>query len=157
MSCILFSNLTFLIFFFYSNVRFQPLQFSLFCLGKKKSTQNRLFSICVSKKVICAGKKMPTQNRFFSIYSSGMVVLRWQNYFSSLIFSFIVEQLQQQTKLIAECLYFLIRNSIFQFLCNMYDPCHSVIFRKELKKQRPLSKSNKILPIKYNQAARMYC
>ena len=137
MSFILFSNpLTFLLFFFHSNVLFQPSQYNCFCLGKKTFTQNRLFSIFAREVVVFVGKMVICPGKMIFLYQ---YFLLSQN------------KLQQQIKLIAQCLYFLMGNNAFQSLCNMYDPCHSVIFKSELKEERSLPRSNKTLTIEYSQ------
>ena len=110
-------------------------------------TQNRLFSICVSKMVIYTyKKKIASTNQAFLSFSQQNCNLRWQNgnlsqqnIFLYYYFLLSYNKLQQQTKLIPQCLYLLIINSTCQFFCNRYDPCHACHLQKEGKRRNVIA------------------
>ena len=94
-------------------------------------TQNRLFSICVSKMVIYTyKKKIASTNQAFAKYGN----LSQQNIFLYYYFLLSYNKFQQQTKLIPQCLYLLMINSTCQFFCYRYDPCHACHLQKEGKR-----------------------
>ena len=105
-------------------------------------TQNRLFSICVSKMVIYTyKKKIASTNQAFLSFSQQNCNLRWQNgnlsqqnIFLYYYFLLSYSKFQQQTKLIPQCLYLLMINSTCQFFCYRYDPCHACHLQKECKR-----------------------
>ena len=120
-----------------------PLQFTIFCLGKKMPTQNKLFSICVGKIVTCAGKKNADAKQVFINFrlQNGdlrrqMVTCLGKMVFLYYYFLLSYNKLQQQIKLIAQCLYFLIRSNTCQSLSNTYDPCHVCHHQKKDKRRQ---------------------
>ena len=115
------------------NTKMQPLKFRFF---KKMLTQNRLFSFCINKNCNLCQQKKPSQNRlfFFKIDFPQMIFIC---YFLSLH-----NKLQEQIKLIAVFIYFLIRNNTFQSLCNMYDPCYVCHLQKEAKRRKVIAQNS---------------
>ena len=86
--------------------------------GEKAFQREMLFLICVSIMAICAGKNMLMQHWIFSICTRKMAIyigkiVTCQGKMPFLYYYLLLwySKFQYQIKLIAQCLYFLIRNN----------------------------------------------
>ena len=110
-------------------------------------TQNRLFSICVSKMVIYTyKKKIASTNQAFLSFSQQNCNLRWQNgnlsqqnIFLYYYFLLSYNKLQWQMKLIIWFLYFIIRNNARYCSRYTYELCHVCHLQREAKRRKVIA------------------
>ena len=129
-----------------------------FIFGSSRLREGSLkftFATLTIQGFFCLGKKMLKQNSKMVIYVGKMVTSLGKMIFLYYYFILSYNKLQQQIKLIAQCLYFLIRNNTCQSLCNTCDFCNVCHLQQEDKRRKVVAqKQQKTLNREHNQTAR---